>query len=364
MSSLRWLPVCGAALLALAVSGACTVTPPDPNAPQCTVGGACLASDGCQGVTESCSGDGLVTSCRAQTTANACGVCGGAPVDGVNAECTTVAGDPGYSVCDDSGTSTVCAKTVVTLTFDDTFGDTYDAASQLDTHGLRATFFVNAPRLGHRGDYMTLDQVLDLQKRGHEIGGHTLDHPHLPTLSAGQQGVEICNDRAKLVSLGLDVRHFAYPFGEADADTEAAARSCNYVSARGVGNLRDDGGPLSAESFSPPDMFRLRADTSVVDSDTLDALQARVTDAEATGGWVIINMHHVCDTCGTTEVRSEVFSTFLDWLAPHVAGTTTYVREVRRVLPGALLPQVLSQGNAAPQASGGTTVEDEDCRPR
>ena len=124
---------------------------------------------------------------------------------------------------------------------------------------FRGTFFVNSPRFDRGTHYMTLGQVLDLQSRGHEIGGHTLDHPHLPTLLPNAQRIEICNDRASLLAQGLDVRHFAYPFGEANDDTEAAAQFCNYDSARGVGDLTDaDGGRIGAENYIPPDPFKIR----------------------------------------------------------------------------------------------------------
>jgi peptidoglycan/xylan/chitin deacetylase (PgdA/CDA1 family) len=309
------------------------------------LGTACVASNGCAG-TKVCSADGKTSTCETSSVANACGVCGGALVSGVNIPCTSTAGDTGFSVCNDAGDGTVCAKTVVTMTFDDTFSDTLLAAPLLEAHGFRATFFVNSPRFGRNAQYMTLAQVLDLQSRGHEIGGHTLDHPHLPTLSVNAQKIEICNDRAVLLSDGLDVRHFAYPFGEANADTEAAAQFCNYLSARGVGNLSDsDGTSIHAENYVPPDVFKIRADSSITSSQTLADMQARVLAGEAAGRWVIINMHHVCDTCATTEVGVEILTGFLDWLEPHIAGTTTYVRKIRQMIAGDSRPPVLVSGS-------------------
>ena len=320
------------------------------------LGTTCVATNGCAGTTV-CSTDGKTSTCETSSVANACGVCDGPPVSGVNIPCTTTAGDTGFSVCNDAGDGTVCAKTVITMTFDDTFSDTLLAAPLLEAHGFRATFYVNSPRFGLDAKYMTLAQVLDLQSRGHEIGGHTLDHPHLPTLAVNVQKIEICNDRAVLLSNGLDVRHFAYPFGEANADTEAAAQFCNYLSARGVGNLSDNGKSIHAENYVPPDLFKIRADSSITDVQTLADMQARVLAGEAVGGWVIINMHHVCDTCGSTEVGVEVLTGFLDWLQPHIAGTTTYVRKIRQMIAGDSRPPVLVSGSVILVDAGDSTTE-------
>jgi peptidoglycan/xylan/chitin deacetylase (PgdA/CDA1 family) len=322
------------------------------------LGASCIASNGCLGK-KACAPEGKTTICQTSATPNACGVCDAPPVAGVNVPCTTTTGDPGFSVCNDASDGTVCAKTIVSLTFDDTFSDTLQAAPILESHGFRATFFVNSPRFDRGNHYMTLAQVLDLQSRGHEIGGHTLDHPHLPTLSPNAQRIEICDDRASLLAQGLDVRHFAYPFGEASADTEAAAQFCNYNSARGVGDLTDvNGDRIAAEMYAPPDLFKIRADSSIKDTNTLADMQARVTTGEqGGGGWVIVNMHHICTTCGTNEVSVDIFTSFLDWLQQHVQGSTTYVRKFRQVLAGDTKPPVQVSGAVFLGDAGDLTTE-------
>jgi peptidoglycan/xylan/chitin deacetylase (PgdA/CDA1 family) len=237
----------------------------------------------------------------------------------------------------DGGAAAPTAPTTVSLTFDDSFSDTFQAGAMLEAHGMRGTFYVNAPRLAKGPpEYMTAGEARVLQSHGHVVGGHTLDHPHLPTLSPDAQAYEICDDRAQLLALGLDVRHFAYPFGEASADTESAARACNYASARGVGDLHG----AIAEDLTPLDMFRMRAGPSIVTTNTLEDMQARVLAAESGGGgWVIINMHHVCDTCGTNQVHPDVLAAFLDWLEPRAAHGTV-VRTIHDVVGGELLPAV------------------------
>jgi peptidoglycan/xylan/chitin deacetylase (PgdA/CDA1 family) len=75
----------------------------------------------------------------------------------------------------------------VSLTFDDTEDEQLDAAAVLEAHGLVGTFYVNSPRLHQSSagadDWLSVADVQAMQQRGHEIGGHTLSHPDLTSLS-------------------------------------------------------------------------------------------------------------------------------------------------------------------------------------
>jgi peptidoglycan/xylan/chitin deacetylase (PgdA/CDA1 family) len=301
-----------------------------------SVGDPCTAANGCAG-TKQCDPAGLGTACVATVQTNECGLCGGPPVPSAGQPCTSSAGTAGLQTCNAAGDAASCAGLVVTLTFDDTFDDSYQAGAMLEAHGMRGVFYVNSTRFTRQG-YMTLPQVQSLQDRGHEIGGHTLDHPHLPLLSGDTQRVEICNDRTRLLQLGLDVQSFAYPFGEADAVTRAAAADCNYNSARGIGGLA--GYHIAAETFQPRDVFQIRAPPSVSSTTTLATMQSYVTEAEATGGWLVINMHHVCDSCSTIAVSPAILAAFLDWLQPRTAGGTL-VRTTRQMISGLTKPPVI-----------------------
>ncbi len=73
------------------------------------------------------------------------------------------------------------AQTIVTLSFDDTYAEHWEAARRMETYGMRGTFYVNRPRLDRRG-FMSTKDVLSLQARGHDVGGHTSHHPNLARL--------------------------------------------------------------------------------------------------------------------------------------------------------------------------------------
>ena len=202
---------------------------------------------------------------------------------------------------------------------------------------MRGTFFLNTWRLQTPSvENMTATQAKDLQARGHEIGGHTLDHPHLTALSPDQQHVQICNDRANLISLGLDVQNFAYPFGDWNASVRRAVADCRYNSARDIAGL---GGGIVAETFTPKDALVLRAPGSVEQTDTVANLEALVTRAEGTGGWLLLTFHHVCDGCAANGIRPDDFEALLSWLEQRAKQGTGTAR-VRDVIGGATQPAV------------------------
>ncbi|MFE8596315.1 polysaccharide deacetylase family protein [Archangium violaceum] len=233
--------------------------------------------------------------------------------------------------------------TRVSLNFDDCLSSQLQAAAMLEARGMRGTFFINSGKLGLSGR-LTAAQVRALQDAGHEIGGHTLTHPHLTTLSADEQRREICNDRVALLNQGFRVTSFAYPFGDKDSVTRQIVIDCNYNSARESGGLRtptgSSGNPY-AESVPPADAYAIRTHGSVQDTTSLATLQAYVLRAEENGGgWVPIVFHHICDGCGETfAITPANLAAFLDWLAPRASRGTTVVR-MDTVIGGVLKPPV------------------------
>ena len=258
----------------------------------------------------------------------------GCPAASAGTSCTR-SGKPGLTVC--AGGSTVCATTVVSLTFDDALSQQTTAAALLEKHGMRGTFFLNTWRLQEAlPQNMTAAQARDLQDRGHEIGGHTINHPHLTTLSADQQHVEICNDRANLLGLGLDVQNFAYPFGDWNSSARKIVIDCGYNSARDVGGVD---GTTTAESFAPKDRFVLRAPGSIQTTDTLQDIEGLVTRAESQGGWLLLTFHHICDACASNAITASNLDALLDWLEQRVDRGTATAR-VRDVIGGTTKPAV------------------------
>ena len=199
----------------------------------------------------------------------------------------------------------------VSLTFDDSNADQMPAEQEMKSLGLHGTFYtvsgwVNQP------SYLTLAQVQQIAADGNEIGGHTVQHPDLPTLAADEQKREICNDRVNLINWGFQPTDFAYPFADADT-TETAAKACGYNSARGLGNVVDPEGQcpgcVLAETTPPPDPYYLRAPIEVDSTWTLAQMEKEVTQAQSRGGWVILTYHHICSNIGAATCPSDLSTT-------------------------------------------------------
>lgn len=226
-------------------------------------------------------------------------------------------------------------RTVVSLTFDDTYKDHVLARQLLDSRGMKGTFFINSPRIGADPLYMNRADVDALRAAGHEIGGHTLNHLNLPTLSAAEARRQVCDDRQALVAAGYAPVSFAYPFGANNASIQAMARDCGYTSARTVGGIGCASCP-KGETLPPANVMSARTPNSLQPTMSLGDIQRFVTDAEqAGGGWVNLVVHRICPSNCSTDATK--LAAFLDWLGPRAAQGTV-VRTQAAALAGTAPP--------------------------
>jgi peptidoglycan/xylan/chitin deacetylase (PgdA/CDA1 family) len=228
---------------------------------------------------------------------------------------------------------------VVSLTFDDGRATQDLARTILAAHGMKGTFYVNSAVLGTSG-HLTWSQVDQLARDGNEIGGHTLHHVDLTTVSTATATQEVCDDRARLLKRGYAVTDFAYPYGAGynSSTVRSVVANCGYNSARRAWGLQ---GPNCtptcnypvAESIPPADIWGIRTFDAVKKDTTLATLQYFVTTAEANGGgWVPLQMHEVCDGCDDYSITATTLGAFLDWLQSR--GTT--VKTVGQVIGGSV----------------------------
>lgn len=234
------------------------------------------------------------------------------------------------------------APVTVSFTFDDGRATQAEGAALLTRYGMRGTFYVNSGRIG-QPTRLTLAQLQSFQADGHEIGGHTVSHPRLPTLDSDEQGRQICDERLALTSAGFTVTSFAYPYGAQDATTRQWVQACGYDSGRNSSGLRGTESCTNcpvAVTLPPTQPYALRTVSSVEATTTLQDLQDAVLRAEqGGGGWVTFVLHDVCDGCETLAIAPATLEAFLAWLAPRaVLGTS--VRTVHEVIGGTVKPAV------------------------
>ncbi|MCW8348066.1 polysaccharide deacetylase family protein [Vibrio sp. ZSDZ65] len=146
-------------------------------------------------------------------------------------------------------------KRYIMITVDDGYADNLDLMlPMLEKYGFKAVVYVVTGETFNRWDVenpnnpeksvplMNTQQVKLLAASPHiEIGGHTLTHPKLDTLSDDAQRAEILENKQTLEALlGKPLTSFAYPFGEHNQASKNIAKEVGYqyAVATNSGSLR------------------------------------------------------------------------------------------------------------------------------
>jgi hypothetical protein len=216
---------------------------------------------------------------------------------------------------------------------------------------------------------LTQANLQTLASNGNEIGGHTVTHPDLTTLSPSAASAEVCNGKKTLESWGFQVRNFAYPFAAENAAAQTAVRNCGFASARGLGDIASPAscaGCPFAETLPPGNPMVTQAPDEVDSTWTLKNLQDLVTNAETTGGWLQLTFHHIAvGTDPTLTISPALFESFVTWLAARTANGSTSVRTVAQALgqSAASAPAPAPASAAAPAAFADTVSPSPTYRP-
>ena len=143
------------------------------------------------------------------------------------------------------------------ITFDDGFRNVYQhALPVLKEAGFTSTNYFVAHQLDGSNVWdadknmpqtplMSLSEMQQWAKSGQEVGSHTLNHVHLPLLSADQARAEIIRSRLELGShVQQEITAFCYPFGEYGPEHCRMAQEAGYLNAttteRGLVRQQDD----------------------------------------------------------------------------------------------------------------------------
>jgi len=265
----------------------------------------------------------------------------------------------GSALISTPATASAAHPLIVSLTFDDGTADQMIAQQLLKKHGMAGTFYINSSFIGSPG-FMTRADLETLTANGHEIGGHSFNHLSLISLSADEANRQICTDRNTLLSWGFVVTSFAYPFSDINLSVESTVQSCGYNTARAVGGLRSPHSCTdcaATEPIPPDDPYATRTPADIDTTWTLQDLKKTVTRAEADGGWLALNFHHVCDGCDTRSIRAGVLDQFLAWLQPRSRPTIrTTVKTVQQVVTGSVKAPVTPAPPPPPGDPGVNTV--------
>ena len=120
----------------------------------------------------------------------------------------------------------------VLITFDDGYRDVFSKASPvLRKLGMTATAYVITERIsGDDISFLTWGMLQALERRGIEIGSHTVTHAELPSLPDPVALRELIRSRRVLEEhLGHPVQWFAYPAGKFNPHDVQLVRQAGYV---------------------------------------------------------------------------------------------------------------------------------------
>ena len=157
----------------------------------------------------------------------------------------------------------------IVLTFDDGFEDNYlCAASAMAPYGFRGCFFVpsafvesGAPGCEPDDRPMSVAQLEELLRQGHEIGAHSVTHVKLTTVPQARMVEEVRDSKAALEqALRRPVDFFCYPAGDYDEAVRRAVCESGYHGActvePGANVPGDDPFTLKRTEISAEDSMR------------------------------------------------------------------------------------------------------------
>lgn len=146
---------------------------------------------------------------------------------------------------------------VVGITFDDGYENVYlNALPLLESLDFSSTNFIVAGHLGGQNSWaqktgsaaahlMSVEHMLDWQRRGQEIGSHTMRHIYVDKSSKDVALSELVESKRILENiLQTQIKAFCYPFGSESLEARQWVAEAGYVVAvstqRGLAHAKDD----------------------------------------------------------------------------------------------------------------------------
>lgn len=165
----------------------------------------------------------------------------------------------------------------------------------LDT-GIKISIGVITGRVGS-GEYMTLQELKDLQSQGHEIVSHTVNHQVTSDITPESAEYEYPTAKQWLIDNGFEGHDtLVYPGGLHTNRTEIKNVARKYYKYAVSTNIAGDYNVAPVDNWRVP---RVQGDTY-----TLDQLKTAVNNAILNNGWVILMTHsHVLTTVGAQKMR-------------------------------------------------------------
>lgn len=153
----------------------------------------------------------------------------------------------------------------IMLTFDDGYrGVATVAAPMMSQYGFVGTAYIITDRIAESRNaaptWLTWSQLRLLEKRGWDIGSHTVSHTEIPSMSPEAALKTLRQSRFALERhLGHPVQWFCYPAGSVDAKSVEAVKKAGYV----LATTTKSGDTLSAQDPLQLERIRISNTTGV-----------------------------------------------------------------------------------------------------
>lgn len=157
----------------------------------------------------------------------------------------------------------------VLLTFDDGSATHHSVALPVLTEfGFPGTFFPMTVVLG-KPNWLSADQLRDLDRAGMTIGAHSYDHQRVDRLSGDQWALQLERPRAELAeTLGHPVDTMAYPHGVWSAEALTRVEAAGYRAGFQLAESQDPTYPmLTIRRIMPPPTWDAPTLLARLDSD-------------------------------------------------------------------------------------------------
>jgi peptidoglycan/xylan/chitin deacetylase (PgdA/CDA1 family) len=179
----------------------------------------------------------------------------------------------------------------VSLTFDDGYVSQYTTCKDLlNARNFKGTFFLTTERVQTIGGW---EPWRELSEQGHEIGSHTITHPHLTQLSEIELREEL-NQSQDDINLNIPNQScltFAYPHGDQNEYVQTVT-SEYYIAGRSTW-VRDSGylNHYPGDSSITVNFYNIAS--YCVDDRAFEEIQNHLNLAEESNAWLCAYTHDV-----------------------------------------------------------------------
>ena len=210
---------------------------------------------------------------------------------------------------------------LLTIMFDDGFlSNISTAMPMLDAYEFKSTHCYMTERLDSPA---AIAGMLELDRRGHEIGNHTISHVDLTTLTAEQLYEEVVTSKNIIERyLGHGIEVFVSPYGSYNSTTLNLI-SQYYPSHRSVDegyNFKDD---FNVYNTKVRNVFLYT---------TAAEIDEWVNEAKAGGYWLILLYHEIADNPGIYGTTTTSFAEHLSVINDSGITVKTYSDALNEVL--------------------------------